>query len=95
MVAHSTPKAGVEWGTQSLGCRCREDGSFLSRLASASGLLEMTILFEDRIPRFQEKHDILAATELSSRLPRPAVGPERSVVERSAVSLEVHTLFGH
>jgi hypothetical protein len=39
MVAHSTPKAGVEWGTQSLGCRCREDGSFLSRLASTSGLL--------------------------------------------------------
>ena len=46
MVAHSTPKAGVEWGTQSLGCRCREDWSFLSRLASASGLLEMTNLFD-------------------------------------------------
>jgi hypothetical protein len=42
MVAHSTPKAGVEWGTQGLGCRCRDDGSFLSRLASASGLLGMT-----------------------------------------------------
>jgi hypothetical protein len=42
MVAHSTPKTGVEWGTHNLGCRCREDGSFLSRLASASGLLGMT-----------------------------------------------------
>jgi hypothetical protein len=40
--------------------------------------VEMTILFEDRIPRFQEKHEVLAATKLSSR-------PERSVVERSAV----------
>jgi hypothetical protein len=39
----------------------------------------MTILFEDRIPRFQEKYEIFAATELSSR-------PERSVVERPAVS---------
>jgi hypothetical protein len=39
--------------------------------------VEMTILFEDRISRFQEKYEILAATELSSR-------PERSVVERSA-----------
>jgi hypothetical protein len=39
----------------------------------------MTMLLEDRTPRFQEKYEILAATELSSR-------PERSVVERSAVS---------
>jgi hypothetical protein len=29
--------------------------------------VEMTILFEDRIPRFQERYEILAATELSSR----------------------------
>jgi hypothetical protein len=43
MVAHSTPKTGVEWGTQSLGCLCRER-SLLSRLASASGVLEMTNL---------------------------------------------------
>jgi hypothetical protein len=42
MVAHSTPEAGVEWGTQSLGCRCREEGSFFSQLAFASGLLGMT-----------------------------------------------------
>jgi formylmethanofuran dehydrogenase subunit E len=37
LVAHSTPKAGVEWGTQSLGCRCREDeeirGSAVKRSA--------------------------------------------------------------
>jgi hypothetical protein len=39
----------------------------------------MTILFEERILCFQEKYEVLAATELSSR-------PERSVVERSAVS---------
>src|SRR5271156_1297390 len=39
----------------------------------------MTILFEDRILGFQWKDEVLAATELSSR-------PERSVVERSAVS---------
>jgi hypothetical protein len=41
--------------------------------------VETTLLFEGGIPRFQEKFEILAATELSSR-------PERSVVERSAVS---------
>jgi hypothetical protein len=47
--------------------------------------VEMTILFEDRIPRFKEKYEISVATELSSR-------PERSVVERSAVSfLGSHT----
>jgi hypothetical protein len=47
--------------------------------------VEMTILFEDRILRLHEKHEILAATELSSR-------PERSVVERSAVfSFGSHT----
>jgi hypothetical protein len=28
--------------------------------------VEMTILFEGKIPRFQEKYEILAATELSS-----------------------------
>jgi hypothetical protein len=33
--------------------------------------VEMTILFGDRIPRFQEKHEVLAATKLFSR-------PERS-----------------
>jgi hypothetical protein len=41
--------------------------------------VEMTNLSEDRSPRFHEKYEVLAATELSSR-------PERSVVERSAVS---------
>jgi hypothetical protein len=40
--------------------------------------VEMTILFENAIRIFQEKYEIRAATELSSR-------PERSVVERSAV----------
>jgi hypothetical protein len=35
--------------------------------------VEMTILFEDRIPRFQEKHKILAATELSSRPERTRI----------------------
>jgi hypothetical protein len=35
MVAHSTPKAGVERGTQSLGYG-REAGSLLSQLATAS-----------------------------------------------------------
>jgi hypothetical protein len=49
--------------------------------------VETTILFKDGIPRFQERYEILAATELSSR-------PERSVVERSAVLWRVsHTLF--
>jgi hypothetical protein len=38
----------------------------------------------DRITRLQDKYEISAATELSSR-------PERSGVERSAVSLEAHT----
>jgi hypothetical protein len=42
----------------------------------------MTILYEDGIPRFQEKYEISTATELSSR-------PERSVVEISAVRLSV------
>jgi hypothetical protein len=42
--------------------------------------VELTILFEDRVPGFQGKYETSAATELSSR-------PERSVVERSAVSL--------
>jgi hypothetical protein len=44
----------------------------------------MTILYVVRIPRFQEKYEISVATELSSR-------PERSVVERSAVFLEILT----
>jgi hypothetical protein len=35
MVAHSTPKAGVEWGTQSLG-RGTEGRALLSQLATAS-----------------------------------------------------------
>jgi hypothetical protein len=34
MVAHSTPRAGVEWGTQKLGCRT-EGTSLLSQLATA------------------------------------------------------------
>jgi hypothetical protein len=41
-------------------------------------------LLVDEIPRSQEKYEIFAATELSSR-------PERSVVERSAVLLWVLT----
>jgi hypothetical protein len=45
--------------------------------------VEMTILFEGKIPRFQEKQGSLAATELSSR-------SERSAVERSAVSFRSH-----
>jgi hypothetical protein len=38
----------------------------------------MTILFEDGIPRFQEKYEILAATELSSRPEKSwACGPPK------------------
>jgi hypothetical protein len=33
----------------------------------------MTILFEDRIARFQEKYEVLAATELSSRPERTRI----------------------
>jgi hypothetical protein len=35
--------------------------------------VERTILFEDRIPRFQEKYEILTATELSSRPERTRI----------------------
>jgi hypothetical protein len=41
MVAHSTPKAGVEWGTQSLGCGT-EGRSLLSHSQPRVRLLEMT-----------------------------------------------------
>jgi hypothetical protein len=36
-------------------------------VAGNPGPVEMTILFEDRIQRFQKKYEISAATELSSR----------------------------
>jgi hypothetical protein len=35
--------------------------------------VEMTILFEDRIPCFQERYEILATTELSSRPERTRI----------------------
>jgi hypothetical protein len=35
--------------------------------------VEMTMLFEDRMPRVQEKYEILAATELSSRPERTRI----------------------
>jgi hypothetical protein len=78
MVAHSTPKTGVEWGTQSLGCGT-EGRSLLSQLATDSQLIEMTNLFEDEIPCFQEK--------TGAYLQQICHLEERSVVERSAVFL--------
>jgi hypothetical protein len=87
VVPHISRKTSEMWATQVL----LRVGENPKKKPQTSPLryapVEMTILFEGRIPRFQEKYEILAATELSSR-------PERSVVERSAVSFWFsHTLF--
>jgi hypothetical protein len=86
VVSHISRKTSEMWGTRDLlrGCENKKKRPQISPLRYAP--VEMTILFKGRIPRFQEKYDILAATELSSR-------PERSGVERSAVSFSSYPFF--